>query len=111
MPCKSSTGLRVSAWSDLALPTSCAILWSGKSSKPMKAKMLQIELNTGTEWQSEIDWQKRAEDVVNAALRVFTYGGMADRHFALEFSIKLSDNDEVQQLTEAYLGKDKPTNV
>ncbi|MGI9363523.1 MAG: rRNA maturation RNase YbeY [Parasphingorhabdus sp.] len=73
--------------------------------------MLQIELNTGPEWQSEIDWQKRAEEAVNAALRVSPYGGLTDRHFTLEVSIKLSDNDEVQQLNEAYRGKDKPTNV
>lgn len=29
----------------------------------------------------------------------------------LEISIKLSNNDEVQELNSAYRGKDKPTNV
>ncbi|MEW4467172.1 rRNA maturation RNase YbeY [Parasphingorhabdus sp. JC815] len=73
--------------------------------------MLQIELNTGPQWQNGIDWQKRSEEAAKAALSVSSYGGLADRNFALEISIKLSGNEEVQQLNLAYRGKDKPTNV
>ncbi|HEY9092831.1 rRNA maturation RNase YbeY [Parasphingorhabdus sp.] len=73
--------------------------------------MLQIELNIGPEWQSGINWQKRAEEAVKAALSVSPHGGLAERNFALEVSIKLSDNDEVQKLNAAYRGKDRPTNV
>ncbi|MEP2102992.1 MAG: rRNA maturation RNase YbeY [Parasphingorhabdus sp.] len=73
--------------------------------------MLQIELNTGPEWQDGKDWQKRSEQAAHAALSASSYGELAVQNFALEISIKLSNNDEVQQLNAAYRGKDKPTNV
>lgn len=73
--------------------------------------MLQIELNTGPEWQDSNDWQKKSEEAAKAALSVSSYGGLVERNFMLEISIKLSNNDEVQELNSAYRGKDKPTNV
>lgn len=73
--------------------------------------MLQTELDVGPEWQGEIDWQKRGEEAAKAALSVSPYGGLVDRNFMLEISIKLSGNDEVRQLNADYRGKDKPTNV
>ncbi len=73
--------------------------------------MLQIELNTGPDWQDKIDWQKRSEKAVGAALSISPYGELAQQSFVLEISVKLSNNDEVQQLNAAYRGKDKPTNV
>lgn len=73
--------------------------------------MLQIELNIGPSWQDGIDWQKRSEKASSAALSVSSYGDLAEKNFALEISIKFSDNDEVQQLNSSYRGKDKPTNV
>lgn len=73
--------------------------------------MLQIELNTSAAWQDGSDWHKRSERAANAALAVSPYGALAQQNFALEISIKLSNNDEVQQLNSAYRGKDKPTNV
>ncbi len=73
--------------------------------------MLQIELNKGPDWHDKIDWQKRSEKAADAALSVSPYGALAQKKFALEISIKLSNNDEVQQLNSAYRGKDKATNV
>ena len=73
--------------------------------------MLQIELSSGPEWQDIADWQKLSEQAAGAALSVSPYGELAQQNFALEVSIKLSDNDEVQQLNASYRGKDKPTNV
>lgn len=73
--------------------------------------MLQIELNTGPDWQGKSDWQKRSEKAANAALSISPYGALVHQKFALEISVKLSDNDEVQKLNAAYRGKDKPTNV
>ncbi|QTD56570.1 rRNA maturation RNase YbeY [Parasphingorhabdus cellanae] len=73
--------------------------------------MLRIELNKGANWSDEIDWQERSEKASTAALSVSSYGQLAQQNFALEISVKLSDNDEVQQLNAAYRGKDKPTNV
>ncbi len=73
--------------------------------------MLQIEINTGPDWQDGTDWQKRTEKAASAALSASSYGDLAERNFALEISIKFSDNDEVQKLNSAYREKDKPTNV
>lgn len=73
--------------------------------------MLQIELTAGPQWKNVDDWQKRSEKAARAALSVSPYGELAEQSFALEISIKLSGNDEVQQLNAAYRGKDKPTNV
>ena len=73
--------------------------------------MLQTELDIGPQWQGEIDWQKRGEEAAKAALRVSPHGGLAERNFTLEISIKLSGNDEVRQLNADYRGKDQPTNV
>lgn len=73
--------------------------------------MLQIELNIGPGWQDGIDWQERSEKASSAALSVSSYGDLTEKNFALEISIKFSDNDEVQQLNSSYRGKDKPTNV
>ncbi|GAA0470083.1 hypothetical protein GCM10009096_08740 [Parasphingorhabdus litoris] len=73
--------------------------------------MLQIELNTGPEWSDEINWLKRSEEAAKAAFSVSSFGDLAEQNFALEISIKLSNNDEVQELNAAYSGKDKPTNV
>ncbi|WP_422343477.1 rRNA maturation RNase YbeY [Parasphingorhabdus sp.] len=73
--------------------------------------MLQIELSTGPEWQDGIDWQKRSENAANAAFSVSPFGPLTQKNFALEISIKLSNNAEVRQLNAAYRGKDKATNV
>lgn len=73
--------------------------------------MLQIELNTGPDWRDGTDWQQRSEKAASAALSVSSHGGLAERNFALEISMKLSNNGEVQQLNSAYRDKDKPTNV
>ena len=77
----------------------------------MKAKMLQIELGSSEKWAAEEDWPELARKAALAALEVSSYGELAHQKFALEISIKLSDNDEVQGLNRSYRGKDKPTNV
>ncbi|MEP3227380.1 MAG: rRNA maturation RNase YbeY [Parasphingorhabdus sp.] len=73
--------------------------------------MLQVELDTGPDWQDGIDWRKRSEDAAHAALSLSSYGALTNKNFAVEISIKLSDNAEVQSLNVAYRGKNKPTNV
>ncbi|MEH6757748.1 MAG: rRNA maturation RNase YbeY [Parasphingorhabdus sp.] len=73
--------------------------------------MLQIELSTEPEWRDIADWQKLGEQAAGAALSVTPYAELAQKNFALEVSIKLSNNDEVRQLNAAYRGKDKSTNV
>ena len=54
---------------------------------------------------------KICEVSAKAAISVSPHASLLTKGFTTEISIKLSDNDEVQQLNSKYRGKDKPTNV
>lgn len=73
--------------------------------------MIEVELAIGAAWQEEQDWQSLAETAVNAALVRTPHGDLIQSPVRVEVSIKLTDDDEVQQLNASYRGKDKPTNV
>ncbi len=70
-----------------------------------------IELDVGSNWNANQDWQKICEDSSTAAFSVSPYAFLLTKGFATEISVKFSDNTEVQQLNHSYRGKDKPTNV
>lgn len=73
--------------------------------------MLQIELTAASEWENERDWTDLAERAAHAAISASSHADLLSRNFALEVSVKLSDDSEVHSLNKAYRGKDKPTNV
>ncbi|MDZ7588501.1 MAG: rRNA maturation RNase YbeY [Parasphingorhabdus sp.] len=73
--------------------------------------MIRTELDAGADWPTGYDWEKRAADAAVAAFAVTPYGELAKTPFAVEISIKLSDDAEVQKLNAAYRGQDKPTNI
>ena len=73
--------------------------------------MLQTELSASSDWDDEKDWSDLAERAANAAIRASSHADLLARNFALEVSVKLSDDSEVHSLNKAYRGKDKPTNV
>lgn len=73
--------------------------------------MLQTELTAAPEWGDESDWTDLAAQAAKAAIGASSHAGIMSRNFAIEISIKLSDNAEVHSLNNAYRGKDKPTNV
>ena len=77
----------------------------------MKAKMLQTELIAAPLWENELDWTDLAAKAAKAALTASSHADLLARDFAIEISVKLSDNAEVQALNKAYRGKDRPTNV
>jgi probable rRNA maturation factor len=77
----------------------------------MKAKMLQTELSASPPWESEPEWTNLAARAAKAAIAASSHADIMVRNFAIEISVKLSDNEEVQTLNKAYRGKDKPTNV
>jgi probable rRNA maturation factor len=77
----------------------------------MKAKMLQTELIASPLWENEQDWTDVAARAAKAAIAASSHGDLLSLNFAIELSVKLSDNAEVQSLNKAYRGKDKPTNV
>lgn len=73
--------------------------------------MLQTELSASPEWENERDWTDLAARASNAAITASSHADLLSRNFALEISVKLSNNSEVQSLNKAYRSKDKPTNV
>jgi len=73
--------------------------------------MLQIELTASSEWEKESEWTDLAERAARAAISASSHADLLARNFALEVSVKLSDDSEVHSLNKAYRGKDKPTNV
>ncbi len=70
-----------------------------------------IELAIGSQWSAETDWNKISENSAIAALSVSQFEQLLSQKPPAEISIKMSDDAEVQQLNEAYRGKNKPTNV
>ncbi len=71
---------------------------------------VDIEIVAG-DWPADSDWPALAHACVSAALLASPYGGLAGGCLNVEVSVRLSDNDEVQQLNRDYRHKDKPTNV
>ena len=73
--------------------------------------MLQTELTASPLWKNEQDWTNLAAQAAKAAISASSHADLLDRNFAIEVSVKLSDDSEVHSLNKAYRGKDKPTNV
>ena len=73
--------------------------------------MLQTELTAAPEWGNEPDWTDLAVRATKAAIAASSHADIMSRNFAIEISVKLSDNMEVHSLNKAYRGTDKSTNV
>lgn len=73
--------------------------------------MLDVAVDAGPAWDSEVAWAALAGDAVRAALMETPQGELIAIRAAVEVSVKLSDDAEVQILNRDYRGKDKPTNV
>lgn len=73
--------------------------------------MLTIETDVASPLWPALDWDRLATAAVAAALEETPYGHLADGALAIEVSIRMTDDAEVQTLNRDYRGKDKPTNV
>ncbi|MEO9601000.1 rRNA maturation RNase YbeY [Parasphingorhabdus sp.] len=73
--------------------------------------MLQTELITSPSWGNEGDWTDLVTQATTAAIASSSHASLLSQSFALEVSVKFSDDTEVQTLNKSYRGKDKPTNV
>ena len=71
---------------------------------------LDIVLDADPDWDS-IDWQKLAERSAAAAIAESAFPQLAAGPRAVELSMWLAGDDEVQTLNKQWRGKDKPTNV
>ncbi len=71
--------------------------------------MLDIDCDiVGGDWDPATDWDGLAEQAISAAL---AGAGFKAGEGAVEVSVRLTDDAEMQRLNSDYRGKDKPTNV
>ncbi len=73
--------------------------------------MIDVIVDSGPSWPGDQDWTALACRAAVAALRETPHAELADKPVAVEISVKLSDDAEIQSLNAAYRYKDKPTNV
>jgi probable rRNA maturation factor len=73
--------------------------------------MLEVLTDAGPAWPTTEDWEVIARRAVLAALSQSSQDVIVNSEAAVEVSIRLSDDAEVQQLNASFRGKDKPTNV
>lgn len=63
------------------------------------------------DWDPDIGWAELAERACAAALGQSAHAGLARASYAVEVSVRLTDDAEVRTLNATYRQKDKPTNV
>lgn len=73
--------------------------------------MIHIELTREAPWPDGTDWDALAVRAARAAIERTPHGQLITTAAAVEISIRLTTDDEVQQLNQQYRQKDKPTNV
>ena len=73
--------------------------------------MLEIALETDTEWDSSRSWDKLVRSAAEAAIAESAFPQLAYSERAVELSVRLTGDEEVRALNSEWRGKDKPTNV
>ncbi|TPG18510.1 rRNA maturation RNase YbeY [Sphingomonas koreensis] len=73
--------------------------------------MIEIELTREDPWPEATDWTALARKAVLAALARTPHGPLAQAVAAIEISLRLTGDDEVQTLNREYRHKDAATNV
>jgi probable rRNA maturation factor len=73
--------------------------------------MLDIAVEADAEWDSSSSWEALARAAAEAAVAESDYPHLATTARAVELSVRLTSDDQVQALNAHWRGKDKPTNV
>lgn len=73
--------------------------------------MLEVAVQRAGEWPETEDWEALADQAVRVALAHSPYARWLTAALAIEVSVKLTDDAEVQTLNRGFRGKDAPTNV
>jgi probable rRNA maturation factor len=73
--------------------------------------MLEVALSREDHWPDTTDWEALAQRAAIAALERTMHGEWIGMSVAIEISVRLTDDAEVQTLNAQYRQKDKPTNV
>lgn len=75
--------------------------------------MIEIDSDiVAGEWPGHEQWFEMAEQGVLAAIAGDGFGKLSESNrLSVEVSVRLTDDEEVQELNRDYRGKDKPTNI
>jgi probable rRNA maturation factor len=73
--------------------------------------MLDIALSVEAPWAADTDWQALAVKAARAAVERTPHGELLTTTAAIEISVRLAEDAEVQELNRQYRHKDAPTNV
>jgi probable rRNA maturation factor len=73
--------------------------------------MLDIAIESDSEWDSSGRWAPVVRTAAEAAIAESAFPELAETDRHVELSVRLTDDDEVKALNAQWRGKDKPTNV
>lgn len=73
--------------------------------------MIEVEVQIEAPWPATTDWDALALRAALAAVERTPHGELATGAAAIEISVRLTTDEEVQTLNAQYRHKDKPTNV
>ena len=73
--------------------------------------MLEIAFDADEEWDSSRRWEPLVRKAAEAAIAESAFPDLMDSDRAIEMSVTLTGDEEVQALNARWRGKDKPTNV
>jgi probable rRNA maturation factor len=73
--------------------------------------VILVEADVSEEWDSKTDWAALAAEAVRAAVAASRHAALLDAGLAVEVSVKLTHDAEVEALNAGYRGKDSATNV
>jgi len=73
--------------------------------------MLDIAIDADPEWDSSSGWESLVRKAAEAAIAESAFPQLASSPRAVELSVRLTGDDQVQALNAEWRGKDKPTNV
>ena len=73
--------------------------------------MLEVAIDTDSEWDSSHSWEKLVRTAAEAAIAQSAFPNLAAAERTVELSVRLTDDEEVRALNAEWRGKDRPTNV
>ncbi len=73
--------------------------------------MLEVETQLAEGDWPRIDWNARAREAVEAAIRATAHAHLVTGRMTCELAVRLSNDAEVKRLNSQYRGQDRATNV
>ena len=73
--------------------------------------MLEVAVDADAEWDSSISWGALAERAAAAAVAESAFPQLTTIGRTVEIAVRLTNDNEVQDLNARWRSKNKPTNV